>query len=374
MSPQEQHPGHMPSFDEANAAYNEIVEHNRRHTGMGAGLANLFMGAVGAESVEQSVTEGDMHGELQGILHEDTFMRIGVAIAPSGSYMGNGEGERTSSAALVPSIANTELFKEFLSGIKPEDVEIGEDQLLLSSVLGNLQHTIATCFDPSVIEKLDPEIREIVTRHGEDALRTFIAIAPEYQRLGLDAESLRENFGVEPEVEGWMVLGKNPTQEERDKKERLDKQRQEHDRYKQAHDIVKTQETLEAYVAYWGRDLLPEFIVADRWQYIKKPENQLFGPAEWHTDGYERQWRHALEFLAGLEQDDRTKEFGEEVRQNLIRSLDVAVGAIDDGENEKPAYVTSQRDDLANIRNALSGQPFDAERLQDYTKEPDYNP
>lgn len=242
MSPQEQSlPNHIPSFTEANGAYNEILAHNKRHTGMGAGLGNLFRAMLeDAEPIDiedptsgrpaediyvainertkQDVTEGDMHAELQEVLHEDTFLRIGLKMAPFGSHMINLEGERTTSTALVPILENTELFKEFLGTINPEEVEIGEDQRLLASVLGNLRSTIMTCFDPIEREKVPEEFQQAVIQHGENAMRSFLTVAPEYERLGLDAESLRKKFAVKPEGAGYVCLGKNATQEQRDEK------------------------------------------------------------------------------------------------------------------------------------------------------------
>lgn len=389
-SPQEQsNPAHMPTFAEANEAYNGIVEHNRRHTGMGAGMANMIialaqeapvidpespdqalptdedMHEAMSQGVEKAVTEGDMHGELQSMLTEDTFLRIGVKVEPFGSQMVNGEGERTTTTGLVPTIANTELFKEFLGTIKPEEIDLKQDQFLLTAVLANLERTVSTYFDPREREEFSDEEQEALTQHGEDALRTFVSIAPEYKRLGLDAESLRQKYAEKPEGTGHYRLPDDAPQEQKDEKAA-------HDAYDRGHGLAKTYQTMEDYVTYWGRDVLPEYIVANQGQYLRPPEEQQFGPAQWHTDNFERNWGYAKEFVDGLDQEDRTKEFGQEVRQSLLHSLDVAVAEIDGAPEDKPLYFASQRDDLVNVRNALSGQQYDAERFDQYTEPPNY--
>ncbi len=374
MSPEEQsRPDHIPSLEVVNTAYSEIVAHNKRHTGMGVGFGNIFQAIIEAdnpisddpndpqplpaediyaavnEKMKQSTTEGDMHGELQEMLHEDTFMRIGIKMGPFGNHMVNGLGERTTSTALVPLIENTELFKDFLATVSPEEVAVDAEDLLPSAVLGNLRKTVATCFDPEQLREA-PELQEAATQVGEDALRTFLELEPEYKRLGLDSESLRAKLADIPEGTGL---------------------------YERVKGRADNYATMQGYVEYWGRDLLPEFIEADKGQYLKKPEDQGFGPASWHYDGGQRYWGPALEFVAALGQEDRTKEFGEEVRQGLVHSLDTGIKEIDDGvriDGSKQIWFSKQRNDLVNVKNALTGQEFDAERLAQYIRDPYADP
>src|SRR5437763_671980 len=102
-------PNHIPSFNDVNAAYLDIIKHNEKHTGLGSALGGLFRALVPQEGqegidpqsidgvLEQGVVEGDMDAELQDIFHSDTFLRIGMKIAPFGSHITNGLGERVSS-------------------------------------------------------------------------------------------------------------------------------------------------------------------------------------------------------------------------------------------------------------------------------------
>ena len=123
-------------------------------------------------------------------------------------------------------------------------------------------------------------------------------------------------------------------------------------------------------VHYWGRNLLPEYLVAQSNQYLTPPSEQGFGPADWQKDGGQYHWQEAFDFLSQLEQNERTRPFGEEVREGLIASLDAALAELDDPNSD--VYWRSQGGDLANIRSALSGLQFDEAKLAAYIKKPEY--
>lgn len=367
MSPEQAQPAPIPSIGAVNAAYADIVAHNRKYASMGGSMINTLRAFMESsepidytdpdapeptedpekfdEHMERAVTEGDMRGELQGILHEDILMRIGVKVAPSGSHMANALGERSTSTPLVARIANTELYKDFLGTLKPEDVENSKDQHFLQALLDGLQAKVS---------------RPVDSAEQEDAMRTFIAIVPEYERLGLDAKTLRAKFPEKPAGTGYAWLSEDATQEQK-------AEQAAHDAYNQADQAAHTFEVMEEYVIYWGRNILPEFITAKNGQYLTPPEKQGFGPARWQYDGGQPNWGPALEFVAKLAQDGRTRDFAEEVRKALVSSLDEAIRKIDGGEEQD--YVVSQRADLVNIKNALAGQAYDTDRLAEYTGE-----
>jgi hypothetical protein len=404
MSPQEQsQPNHIPTLEVVNSAYADIIEHNAKHTGFGAMFRGMIGGLIenaepiddenpGAEAadvyksvgehMQEGVIEGDMSAELQDMFHSDTFMRIGIKLTPSGSYGVNGLGDKVTSEALSPVLENTELYKDFLDTVSPEQVEMKDGQLL-PAVLSDLSHRISLCFDSKQREEIPEEFQEAVEHYGEDALRTFLAIEPEYKRLGLDTSSLRSKYATKPEPthrdeitehshsDGtkYNVRTQHPARSDPAEQEALVKANKEYD---VAHRIAGMSDRLEGYVEHWGKGVLPEFITAANGQYLIEPEQQGFGPAQWHYDGGQRYWSSALEFVALLGKDNRTEQFAEEVRAGLVRSLDAAVAEIDGNTDTEPPYFAGQRGDLVNVRNALMGQVFDTKQLEEYTKEPDY--
>ena len=222
---------------------------------------------------------------------------------------------------------------------------------------------IIICFDPTQRQSLSEDEQAAATEYGEHSLRTFLAIEPEYQRLGLDAKTLREEYAQQPYGGHYSEPGEDAIQEEKDGYA-------EYTAYNEAQDLINTCDTLNNYVTYWGRNILPEYIVGR--QYITPPKEQGFGPAGWHYDGGQRHWPEAMDFLAQMESDSRTSDFGEEIRRNLILSVDTALQEIDVSDVASPPVFASQRDDLQNIRNMLSGQKFDEKRYKEYTKAPNY--
>jgi len=370
---------HIPGPNEVNAAYADIQAHNKSHTGLGAGMVNIFKTMMDVQkadpdapaediynSVNDSLTsaavEGDMAAEIEDMVHSDTFTRIGMKLAPHGAVLSVAGGERVTGRGLEPVIDNTELFKDYLDTLNPEDVQDGKMPILSAAVSG-LSATVRTCFSPENRKSIPEGMQGAVTQVGEDALRTFLAIEPEYTRLGLDSESLRSRHSNKPEGQEYLWVSKGASQEATDSKAA-------HDTYRQSHRDADVFEDMENYVTYWGKDLLPEYIAADNRQYLDEPAKQGFGPAGWHQDGGQTKWPDALAFVHQLEREYRTKEFASEVRQRLCRSLDTAIAAIDKGE--EPEYIVGQRADLANIRTAITGEDFDEEKFVKYTKQPEW--
>jgi len=393
-SEEQSQPSHIPTLEAVNTAYADIAEHNREHTGLSPMLMGIMGGLViedsktpGAEApdfyekVEESmqvgVVEGDMDAALQDVLHSDTFMRIGIKLTPSGSYGVDSLHNKVTSEALNPSLENVELYTDFLGTVTPEQIEMKEDQLL-PAVLANLSSRISLCYG-SGRQAVPAEFAPAVAEYGEDALRAFSAIEPEYQRLGLDAETLRAKYAIKPEPNYRYEITRNtdpsgheynssaqhPTKSDPAEQEALMKANEEYDI---AHQIANTWDRLEGYIEHWGAGVLPEYVIAANEGYVIEPDQQGFGPAQWHYDGGQRNWRQALEFVAQLGRNNRTEQFAEEVRAGLVHSLDTAIGEIDASTGEEQPYYASQRPDLMNIRNALTGQEFDSDRLEKYTQ------
>lgn len=370
------------------AAYGDILMHNNKHTGFGAMFKGILKGMMESDDIieldnpnattpksieeeykgvddklEEGIVEGDMSAELQDIFHSDTFMRAGIKIAPFGQFVANSEGKVVTSTELVPMIENTSLFTEFLDKLQSEDVQNEGAETFLSDVVSNLSKVVDICFDGRKHNDVSDEQKVALAEAGEDALRAFVTIDPEYARLGIDDTAMRKRVeGISKELSDFLNSGKGgvvPTDIS-----------DEYGQYTKNQQKMRIYEGMSNRVNYWGRGLLSEYLVAQHGQYLAPPAEQGFGPAAWQKDGGQYRWQEALDFLSQLEQDERTKSFGEEVRQGLVVSLDAALAELDDSNED--VYWRSQSSDLVNIRNALSGQQFDEARLTDYIKKPDY--
>lgn len=376
---------HMPSFVDVSTAYADVISHNRENTGLAGRIKATIQAMLSNpeliddkssgtnsdnfnealdEQIEQSIIEGEMSAELQGILHSETFMRIGIEIAPLGGYVKDQDGKKTSSEELLPIVRNTQLFKEFMTTIDPEQISLDEKQLP-QAVLESLSTTLNALLNPKDLDKLPDELKENIELYTEDIIRTFIELETEYERLGLDAHSLREEFHTDPGPTSRIVINERGIRQSapihtdpEEQKVLVDK----YNRYYVAQKLAKTYDELVGFVTHWGMNVLPEYAIANSKEYLTEPENQGFGPAKWHYDGAQYRWSEALDFLEELGKEERTLEFREKVRAALVRSLDTAIA---ESEN-------SHREDLINVRSALTFELFDQQKLEAYLKKPDY--
>lgn len=320
---------HIPSIQEASAAYADILEHNAQHTGFGAIFSGIFetvtetleVGHETAEAVyekvgeklEQKAVEGDMAAELQDIFHSDLFMHAGLKILPSGSHMANGEGKRVSSERLEPFVVNTQLFADFLKEISPEDAQTENNPKLLLDATANLKYIIGSCIAPSrKTAELAQEQGVNLNEIAEDGLRTWDAIESEYARLGLSADTMRER------------LQRNPKDSEA--------QRQLH--------ILGG---LEQYVEYWGKGLLPEFIKAWNKGYITPAEEFYYWPpARWaedmSPDELSDRWEKAMNFIEALKEKEGAGDLLLKVRANLELSLTTSLTSMQEQEISSTKY------------------------------------
>lgn len=400
ITPNQNKPEHIPSLEVVSTAYQDILDHNHSHTGFGA----LFRGIIEAsiaegpvdmeepaevdinkawaelsarlpddfgpgstlpkieskplnEVLEEKAVEGDMQADLQDIFHNDTFTRMGLKIGPFGDTIGSSSGKRAASTEQVPLVQNSELYTDFLMTLTPGDVQLGTSQAtLLDDVIHNMGRIVSLSYGPKQ-EKVTKEEEGQLKQLGEDTLRAFLQIEPQYERLGIDKEGhLLRAEQISLELKNY--LGQT---EERSGvvPEAIS---DEYTTYQDAKLSASRYNLLEDYVTYWGRDLLPEYIEGS--QYLVLPENQGFGPAAWHKDGGPKQWNDALKYVARLQLEDRTREFGQEVKHSLVSSLNSAIDEIDTASS-KPYYANS-RTDLENIRNFLTEQDYNAKKLADY--------
>lgn len=349
-------PEHIPPLETVSSAYKDILDHNKKNTGVGTAIAGMMQGLIKEEkdntplgdTLDKKRVEGEMNAELQELFHSDTFTRIGLKVAPFGSQVAEWSGKSVTSAELVPMVDNTSLYKEFLSTMTPQDAALEANGVLLRDVVNNLSRTITVCYQPPKDITLTTEERQVLRQYGEDTLRKFTEIDPQYKRLDLGNE---ESYDDVLAVETPQDLG------------------DEYSRYVGIERFKKNYRGLEKAVEYWGKNVLPEYIEGS-W-YLTPPDEKAFGPADWHKDGGQRHWREAFDFLRRMDGDERTKAFGGEVKQALTTSVTAAIEEIDLSE-EKP-YYAGQRGDLVNIRNYLSGEQHDQAKLDEYTKPPDYS-
>lgn len=360
-----------PSKEIVAEAYGDILKHNEEHTGFGALFGGLVRTALKEEGVDVQVSddivaEGDMNAALQDIFHSETFTRIGVRMASQfGSFLAYSEGTAATSKAMVPIVQNQSLYTEFLETLEPSDVDDTHINKLLGDVVTNLGRIInLTCSEES-INSASPAERVILAEAGEDALRRFIALDDEYSRLGVDNAGLTERsevFSDELEAALDQELGCNDLSLEL---------RQEYDDLREVKKQAGAYASLSRKVNYWGRNILTEGITADAKGYLIAPAKQGFGPAHWHKDGGQRHWAAAYGFLTQIQEAEHTQEFGAEVKSSLLKSLDTAIAEIETAE-EAP-YYSSNKADLENVRAAINGDDFDAQKFMAYTQPSGYS-
>lgn len=314
---------HIPSLDTVAAAYSEVLDHNHKHTGIGIGFGNLLSALLEVESanpdasadeiyaavnerVNQVATEGDMAGDLQGILHEDTFMRVGIKLAPLGGQMTNTLGERASSTELLPMVDNTELFTDFLAQQKPEDLQENMAALdLTTDIVTTLQETVATYYGKMPEDMLE-EQKQALRQYGEDALRTFLRVDQAYQKLGLDNPAVYQHYIAEGTT-GY-----------------LDDQYQ---RYQKATGYQAAYKTLEDYVIYWGRGVLPERLETGSMEELAEDKLPYF-------DGMHDKLTAKVGDIVVLTLAEPTHDFGVEAAQAMLSGIKKTMDEMDNQPEE----------------------------------------
>lgn len=291
-----------PPLGDISAAYSDVLQHNRRHTGFGAAFSAVIK-SVSAEDaptqsigqhLEEGVTAGDMSAELQDLFHGDLFMRAGVTLAPLGSSIATERVTRASSEALVPIISNSELYKDFLATLRPDDLEQEPQSMqFFTDVAVQLRKMIDLGSDDGLVKDQAAQAAEI----SETSLRTWDAVSDEYARLGLGSATLRKKIAeVSPEL-----------------KEHLDNSNasfvpgelsNEYQDYTRNAANLALFSGLEGRVYYWGEGLLPEFTKADH--------QGLFstGDRNYYCDGLQGNIKEDTTAIIDLMNNPKTVELG----------------------------------------------------------------
>ncbi len=325
----------IPSLPEVTDSYLDILAHNSEHTGFGALFGGILKATVEqnevladdvndttatapseyidiSEKLNQQTSEGDMDAELKDIFHGDIFMRIGIKIAPFGNNLEDGSGKKVASTELVPLIENTELFVDFLSHQTTDEIEKNNDNLkLMSDVLSTLQKTIVECFRRPE-DETNQELSESLQRHGEDALRTFLALDEQYIKLGLDMPQVYKTY---LDQEGSQVTNV-------DWRNRRDAQMH-----------LRAYGELLNYVKYWGQDVLPEYIEFGSLDRMTEPN-------QWAMDGMQDKFEDLISRMMGLVGPERTTNFGIEVAKAMQVGIEKTIAEMDanpdDWRNHQP--------------------------------------
>jgi hypothetical protein len=171
-------------------------------------------------------------------------------------------------------------------------VQSGSANLRLGvDVVNTLAQRVRTCFG-DVPESVSEDERAALREYGEDALRTFTKIQPEYQRLGLDNP-----------IEYQQKIAQGPP-------EFLGA---EYRRYNEAALYIKTYAQMEDFVEYWGRNVLPEYI---------RSGHELDGEIkDDYFEDLQDKLCHDVDYILSMQMDDRTRIFGKELARAKVLSL-----------------------------------------------------
>lgn len=242
-------PDFMPQLHAIANAYSDITAFNQRFSGLGSAIndriANARVYGDGDEAeiddyafigltftdLKQGQEEAEMNADLNTLVNEDTFSRIGIEIMPLGSTFGTDDAS-FSTTKLAPRISNVALYKEFLSKI-PKGTILATDDSLLSATMEILDLIVTTCFDTKSREKISPESLGNVSQLGLDSLRAFTEIQDQYSRLGLDPESIHQYLLDQPD-DGY-----------------------DHRQAARGLSLARAYDSLEHAVELWGQRLLP---------------------------------------------------------------------------------------------------------------------
>lgn len=337
-----------PPFEEVSAAYGEVLEYNREHTGIRPAIRRsmevVFKHAVGEGTEDDSkdkTAEADMQGEIQEIIHEEVFMHAGIKLVPLGSYSVEGN-DRIAGKALVPSVVNVGLFKDFLSKVGPEQVSEDSGAALLVDVALQLKKLIVMGFtdDGTIGDAQSAEAIEV----SEEALRTWDAISDEYKRLGFSASVLERAAGsisddlkqFNDTASGGDTLPEALADEDRENKSTL--------RY------LSIFSTLEDAVDYWGQGILPEFIRASEMGLFRKEDRRYY------FDGKIDEVGNDVRAIVELMSTPKTVELGLIAREKYIYSIRQTIRCIDAVPSGTWPNVSNNRQVMAEALNNLDAK------------------
>lgn len=321
MTDHEQLPSsEIPTASEISAAYSETLDHNKKHSGLGAAFATVLKATLKNakeldsetsediialdeaidEEKEATTVEGEMNASILDLMNENLFAKIGVKIYPSGGNTGN-----LTMSELKPHLIPLAggLYADFLKTLaRPEDASINR---LLTDIDGSLARELHGAVNNFYEFQDEAHKEEFI----QSRMQTFEPAIDEYERLGID---------------------------------------------------TKTGE----YVKRWGQGVLAEYIEADKIGMLTD------FPKVWHLDGTKYNWMDVIPYLARLEQDERTQPLAEELKEHLAKLVDESISELDTDESQK--YAIGARPSLVEINKLLRGQDYDAALIMDWWEKPAY--
>jgi hypothetical protein len=267
-----------------------------------------------------------MTGEVQGILHEDLLMRVGIKLVPLG---GHSNGESASSEELVPIIDNTALFTDYISQLDHEKVGQDETSLaLVTDVISALQRTIAHCYGVKPEDITEEQMQE-ARQYGEDALRTFLQLDDAFKEAGLDKPAIYERFIADGDSDNYDDQWK---------------------RYNTARKYLAAYKTLEDYVTYWGRGVLLEYIATGSMESLAEGKRYAF-------DGMRDELVQEVDGIIVLTESARTFDFGVEAAHAMLSGIQKTIQEMDEKPDEW--FVSDENrkfleDNAARLNRAIS--------------------
>ena len=349
MPNQETPHDYLPTVESVKDAYGEILTHNQRYAGFGTIFARVIEAvAEQADLLEspeagsvvdsirsrtgQSKTEGDIHGELQLIVHEDMFDRIGLKVLPRpegkclipiGGQEAISDGFKqplASSKELVPVIYSSELLVDFLRSLDAERLGGDEELLrLITDTLANLKETVAVAYSQPAAEACDKKGRLLV-EYADDSLRCFVILDQALQALGLRRPAIYDQHLLdEDKIHTWQ-----------------DRQQAEKyfDSYKQ----------LEDYVLYWGRGLLREYLIVGPAANMRDPQRTLG-----YFDGMTRKMTEQVNRVVNLVNNEHTFDYGSELSEAMLAGMREALNIMDENPGHWAASAKNRQVLLENI-------------------------
>lgn len=305
MSPENEN-SEIPLPAEIDQAYNDVIVRSRSNGNIGNLIATLMEATIEAndvidlgdeetttqpktetmelfkQKVGQQKTESEMGNELQTILHEDLFLRIGIKIIPAGSYISDPEGNRVTATSLEPALGSVSLFKSYTDTLTPNNAS-GSN--LLQDIASGLKLRIDKAVTAQNSQEFTDEQKTMLQEIGMDALRAWTELEPSYEKLSVDGQAIKY---------------------------------------------------LNEYPKYWAQDMLSEFIEASNKGYLEVEGVKYgFGPAEWALDMTPskllERWNAAIDLMTAVGMKNPESELYVQIHSHLTESLAASVASMQEG-------------------------------------------
>jgi hypothetical protein len=301
-------PEKIPSLDDVTTAYQEVLQYNKKHTGISTGILNLLKATIESEeafeesattfeaSLEQANTEDAMHKELTHIMHANTLRCIGVSLQ-NGSQLRSSTGSPVGAQKLTPRIDDAESFRHFLS-LQSKDIIQSDIKYLdlVVDLLKDLENQVSHGFAPFPATT-DSAIVEPLMLSGEMALKTFDYINDELLGLELD----------KPEIFKEILKQDRPVYIN-----------DHYQTYLRAEQYRESYEELENFVHYWGQDLLQQYIRVGHEEKLKQ-EKYVYLDGEQMNNRLIKLTAYILDMAKN--EKENVRKYGIESANNLLQGV-----------------------------------------------------